>query len=110
MGRQRMRQRRRQWMADTNDASTTSGPDERPHVHCYLTPRSRRRSALNLSTRARVCVYTRPRHPQRPFSPSSGASHPRVSGADGVELASATPPRPSTAPAARCQEEARAVR
>ncbi|CAH0367243.1 unnamed protein product [Pelagomonas calceolata] len=68
-GRQRMRQRRRQWMADTNDRIDDFGAlDEPPHVHCYLTHCLAAAVGFKFVDAARrVCVYTRPRHPQKTF-------------------------------------------
>ncbi len=75
-----MKARRRQWMADTNDRIDDFGAlDEPPHVHCYLTHCLAAAVGFKFVDAARrVCVYTRPRHPQKTFfavirRPSTGA-------------------------------------
>ena len=64
-----MKARRRQWMADTNDRIDDFGAlDEPPHVHCYLTHCLAAAVGFKFVDAARrVCVFTRPRHPQKTF-------------------------------------------
>ncbi len=68
-GRQRMKARRRQFLDATTDAITDFGAlDEPPHVHCYLTHCLAAAVGFKFVDAARrVCVYTRPRHPQKTF-------------------------------------------
>ena len=56
-------------MADTNDRIDDFGAlDEPPHVHCYLTHCLAAAVGFKFVDAARrVCVYTRPRHPQKTF-------------------------------------------